>query len=166
VPFRDIKHGLCQATDEKKRKGGVALVEILEPLQFDKGGALKKTVAYQASVVGIVIGKRIELLKGMKTTGGAVKKHSKGMLTAFNDATGDLVVDFGDGVGVEIPLFCVQRCADEEKEAPAQIASAGSQKKIVPADTSSSANAEQTATPASKKCRLHGIIADVHFLAR
>ena len=156
VHYVDVR--LCQASDEKKRKGGVTVVEIQKPLQFDKGGALKKTVAYQANVIGITIGKRIELLKGMKTAGGFVRRNSKGMLTAFNDATVELVVDFGDSVPVDIPLFCVKRCADEEKEAPAQIPSAGSKKKIDP-------DAGQAAPPALKKPRLHGVVGDVHFLA-
>ncbi len=87
---------MYQASDEKKRKGGVTLVGIKEPLQFDQGGALKKTLAYQASVVGIVIGKRIECLKGMKTVGGLVKKHSKGMGKAFAEANREGVVAVGD----------------------------------------------------------------------
>jgi hypothetical protein len=157
---------MCQASDDKKRKSGVALVEFAEPLQFDQEGALKKTLAYKASVIGIVIGKRIELLKGMKTIGGLVKKNSKGMLTAFNEANGELIVDFGDGVGVEIPLFCVKKCADAEEESPPYIASAGSKKKVVPAVSASSADAGKAVPPAGKKCRLHGIIADVHFIVR
>ncbi len=155
---------MYQASDEKKRKGGVTLVEIQEPLQFDQGGALKKTLAYQASVIGIVIGKRIECLKGMKTVGGLVKKHSKGMVKAFNEANREVVVDFGDGVDVEIPFFCVKQCADEEEDTPPESASAGSKKKVVPAASSSSGDAKKAALPASKKSRLHGIFADVHFI--